>query len=363
MISINNKLFKYLNLVIWILVFITFVAGFFISEKSRQNKINTFCESKNLIEVSENLYKADSTFYIFTQAKGYGGEILCMVKTDSTLIQYIKIINHSETKSYFKQCKEFITKFNNKNISKINDFPDAISGATLTSNAIKSAVLNAYYILYDKTPNTKNKFAGSKATPIIIAIILLSISTVYLKNRKLLSIINWVVLLLALATIGFFINKPLTLTLFSKLIIFQPPPLFSNIDTYLLLGYAIFSILFFRKNLYCKHVCPFGAFQECCAIAIKPTNKVKFGNIINRLPILLTGVALIPALLFRAPGLAQYEIYSGIFDFRLSLWLYLLFITVIVIMFFIKRPWCKLFCPTGAVLNYLLKIRIKPWKK
>lgn len=348
--------------IVWGLVIVSLFTGLFLTKTSKEKLINQYIDGENIINIAENVYKKDSAYFIFSSGLGYGGKITCLVKTETNKIESVQVIKHSETKSYYKRCEKFISDFSGYNIANAAEYPDAISGATLTSNAIQEAVAKSNFMLTGKAFTPNKKITLSKATPFLILLILLSLSSIFIKNKSVLKLMNWVVLLSSLIVVGFWMNKPLTLSFFTQIIIFQPQSLFSNPDAYLLLFYAIISIVFFRKNLYCKHICPFGAFQECCSAALKPANKLSFG-ILFKLPLLLTGLALIPAVLFRAPGLASFEIYSGIFDLKLSVYLYILFIIVIVLMFFINRPWCKLFCPAGAVLNFLLKTRIKLWKR
>jgi uncharacterized protein with FMN-binding domain len=360
--SSKYKIIKHINSIIWISVMVSVIIGFIISESNNQKLINRHIDGENVSKIENEIYKKDSTYFIFSTSLGYGGEITCLIETDSAIIKDLRIIKHSETQSYFKRCEKYILKFSTRRISDANSFPDVISGATLTCNGIKEAVIKSRYKLQGKPYESDSKIVFSKASPFLFLLIILSIITHFIKNRKLLKSINWMILIASLVVVGFWINKPLTITFFAQIIIFQPQSPFLNFDIYLIFTYALLTILFLKKNLYCKHICPFGAFQECCGVALKPSNKIAFGAL-YKTPLLLTGLALIPAFLYKAPGLASFEIYSGIFDFNLSAWLYILFIIVIVLMIFIKRPWCKLFCPTGAVLNFLLKTRIKLWKK
>lgn len=356
------RITKGINSIIWILVLVSVIIGFFIYELNKQKLINRHIDGENVSKIEDEIYIKDSNYFIFSTSLGYGGEITCLVETDATIIKGLTIIKHSETQSYFKRCKKYISKFSNRSISDPSSFPDVISGATLTCNAIKEGVIKSEYKLQGKSYESDNKIVFSKATPFLFLLIVLSIISHFIKKKKLLNGINWLILISSLVIVGFWINKPLTITFFAQIIIFQPQSLFFNLDIYLIFTYALLTILFLKKNLYCEHICPFGAFQDCCGVALKPSNKIAFGAL-YKIPLLLTGLALIPAFLYKAPGLASFEIYSGIFDFNLSVWLYILFVIVIVLMFFIKRPWCKLFCPTGAVLNFLLKTRIKLWKK
>jgi len=80
------------------------------------------------------------TVYTVTQ-KGNGGLIKADVTVEDNVIVKIEIINHSETPSYYKLVEDadYIDKLiNNKNLEDV----DTISGATISSKALKKMVIN-----------------------------------------------------------------------------------------------------------------------------------------------------------------------------------------------------------------------------
>ena len=79
----------------------------------------------------------DGVYY--GSAKGYGGEIKAKVTVSNGKISDIKIENHSETPEYYDRCSGIIPNI----ISSQSTNVDGVSGATFTSNGIKSAVANA----------------------------------------------------------------------------------------------------------------------------------------------------------------------------------------------------------------------------
>ena len=79
----------------------------------------------------------DGVYY--GSAKGYGGEIKAKVTVSNGKISDIKVENHSETPEYYDRCSGIIPNI----ISSQSTNVDGVSGATFTSNGIKSAVANA----------------------------------------------------------------------------------------------------------------------------------------------------------------------------------------------------------------------------
>jgi len=97
---------------------------------------------KSVIEIYGT---GNNTGYIFTVVSnsGYGGEIklICGIDPDGKIMK-ITVLEHSETKglgtNVFNKAGDYEGK--DKNLEGI----DAIAGATITSNAYKNAILDAF---------------------------------------------------------------------------------------------------------------------------------------------------------------------------------------------------------------------------
>ena len=72
-------------------------------------------------------------------AKGYGGELTVRVTIKDGKIADIKVVSHNETPEYFKAASAILDTMIKNNTFDV----DAVSGATITSNALKSAVSKA----------------------------------------------------------------------------------------------------------------------------------------------------------------------------------------------------------------------------
>ncbi len=171
-LNVKNVLFPVLSLVVICCVVSALLAVTNAVTKSRieQNeeensnamRYEIFAEAKSF-EDQDIYYIAlndtgDTIGYVFeTSAKGYGGDVSVM--TGITLdgqIKGIRILSHSETPGLGANCinEEFIRRFEqeipkNGELSVVKGEPsengniDAITGATITSQAVTSAVNNA----------------------------------------------------------------------------------------------------------------------------------------------------------------------------------------------------------------------------
>ncbi len=106
--------------------------------KSHDNeKINT---NEDEFAVLETMVDEEKTIYVVSQ-KGFRNDIKIEFQIKDNNIANIKIIEHYETNSYFNRIKNanYLEKIiDSDNIAEI----DTISGATVSSKALKNAAIN-----------------------------------------------------------------------------------------------------------------------------------------------------------------------------------------------------------------------------
>ncbi|MCH5299126.1 MAG: FMN-binding protein [Ruminococcus sp.] len=114
----------------------------------------TLLDVENLPEEVVEVYKADNDAgYVFIlTTKGYGGDmkLICGIKSDGT-IEKSQTLSHSETSGLGSKTADepYRSQYVGKTADTINEV-DAISGATISSNAYKKAIkgaLDAYNIV------------------------------------------------------------------------------------------------------------------------------------------------------------------------------------------------------------------------
>lgn len=102
----------------------------------------------NLPEEVTEVYKADNnTGYVFMlTVKGYGGDmkLICGIKEDGS-IEKSKTLSHSETSGLGSKTADepYRSQYTGKSADSL-DSVDAISGATISSNAYKKAIQGAF---------------------------------------------------------------------------------------------------------------------------------------------------------------------------------------------------------------------------
>ncbi|MCX5859437.1 MAG: 4Fe-4S binding protein [Proteobacteria bacterium] len=160
--------------------------------------------------------------------------------------------------------------------------------------------------------------------------------------------------------IGLYLNSPLSLNHIVNLFSLHPPAFYVQPGLFLLLFLTlIFS--FFFGNIYCSSLCPFGAILELGAevfpkrIQVGPES-IKKARVIR---FLLLFIVIAGIFGFGLNILAQLEPYPYLFAPTKSplLWLYITLTILFSLVF--RRLWCRIFCPTGAILDLLSH----PWKK
>ncbi|HEY9574657.1 MAG TPA: FMN-binding protein, partial [Lachnospiraceae bacterium] len=94
-------------------------------------------------------------------AKGYGGRLTVLVTVKDGKIADIKVTSHSETPEYYASASSIIANIIKSNTPNV----DSVSGATVSSNAIKSAVRDALSKagVKIKSNDVAPKNVGSKA--------------------------------------------------------------------------------------------------------------------------------------------------------------------------------------------------------
>ncbi len=293
------------------------------------------------------------------EGRGYNGMVGVLTHTDTTgNILGLELASHSETPSYIDRIinSGLLTQAGNINIREFAyDEPlDAVSGATITSNAIVIAVRHSYL---DSEGLPREPFSGivfGLNELFVILIMAAGASLAYIRPRKLQKTITWMLVVFTLVWLGFMNNQMLTLTRIAAILSGYLPDVTRELYLYLLLGGSIILILIFRRNVYCHSVCPFGSAQELLA-RVKPARsfkpswyrKWKWVQWSAALLILLTAIAM------NNPGLAQYAVFGVFFQFTGSTILFMILFVTIVLSLFIRRPWCRFACPIDGVFAYV----------
>lgn len=234
---------------------------------------------------------------------------------------------------------------------------DAVSGATLTTEAMAktaSVLVEHYHESLINRVADRNiasfAVAAENNNWWVLHILLIGlmfsygIQKKYKKSKRDIQLLS----LFSVLYIGFFMNNSFTY------VTFLHPFLGTSLSSMVAL-YALFSLLgaIWGKNLYCKYVCPYGHLQRVSLSMSKNKFSKKFfisNQWIKRIRDGIT-IVLITGILLGMRSWGNFEVFPDVFglDFT-GIWFG---IATLLILVNLRYPfiWCRIACPTGAVLD------------
>jgi len=306
-------------------------------------------------------------FITVKKSDGFGGPLKVAVGVDpnGTVVSAV-VMEHRETPSWFAKVRKSALLKSMKGKSYLDPFEigrdiDGVTGATYTSRAvIQSIKAAAREISLNELelPKPEEKPTGIKwGYPEIVLVLLLAVGVFGIKysSGKTKKRLRWLLLLSSLAVIGFLVNHPLTLVDMNKLLMGYWPDLHHQLYWYLLVFGVLLIFLTTNRNIYCHHICPFGAAQECLAVfgKAKHFQSKRYAGFFKWLRRGIVWLAVLVALIFRNPGISSYEVYSTLFSLSGTNREVLFLAIVLLVSLFVKRPWCRYLCPVPAFEDYL----------
>ena len=295
---------------------------------------------------------------------GFAGPIEMLVAIDRQgNIKGIRLLSHAETPSYTGPLEPFLERFIGLNagspLSRQRDI-QGITGATITSDAIKKTLEECLRIMNEKVLNNENTQVpavlpptpGGVDAPVIAMIFLFVVAVAGFLLRN--NVLRWAALLLSLVFLGIMSGTMLSL------IPIVNASQGGNIPFVLawLFALSLLSVLIWGR-LYCGSICPFAAVQEMLyhgfqklfhqRLSVSDSWDASLKWIKYGILIIITGVSLWLA----TAQTADVEVFLTLFrrggTTLMSLFLFL----ILVISLFHLRFWCKYLCPTGAFLGLL----------
>ena len=296
---------------------------------------------------------------------GYGGPLVAATVIDPDgNITAVTVVDSKETPAYIKKItsKGYFKQYESKTVSDslvpLYDI-DCVSGATLSSRAIGNSVRDvAHSIATSELGLSPEKAKLDWQVGIgEIAVALLFVAGLVFSRVKKLGKYRLVLLLASIVILGFWMNRSLSSSHISALLLGYLPAPQSNIIWYLVLIGAIVPALITGKNFYCTYMCPFCGVQEVTHMISKvnlPLGKnLKWIRVVR--DILLFAVIFI-AFLTLNPAASTYEPFGTIFGLNGSKFGWYLLFVILVVSFIFKRFWCTAFCPVGAFLDKIAMI-------
>lgn len=293
---------------------------------------------------------------------GYAGRVPLLIGINQNRdIIGITLLENYESKESINAINknEFLNQWIKCDIDSLNNLKiDAVSGATITSNAIRNGINTRISAYLNKDVTQKIAFIDMLKIIVPVALILFALISYFMSKE--LKKYRIILLVLNILVFGFWLGYSLSLFLYYNWII-NGISFTVHLILICLFGFSIVLPLFFKKAFYCSYVCPLGCCQELCGKITKKKTKVNkpiVSLLKNIPPIILISIAFLLFIDINV-NISIIEPFMA-FNYQTAKVFTLVFAgTIITVSIFINKPWCNYLCPTG----YLLELLREPNKK
>lgn len=294
---------------------------------------------------------------------GYGGPTPLLIALNAEMVLCgVAILPNDETESFIDYVREegLFESWNGKTIDQAVTLPvDAISGATLTSEAVTSSLRKRLAMLsseqFEPKTNWNNWLKDGAALLVILFALFSYFRPAQSKNLR------WLLLSSSALVLGVWQGKMLSLATGYNWLI-NGISLSGQFILVLMLLLSIALPLFTRKPLYCIYLCPYGALQELFGKITKRklTIPPPLTNYLNKIQPLFVGFIVVGLLLGLSPAwLPEFEPFAAFLIQSASSSVLILAATFLALSIFLHKPWCKQLCPTGYILDFTRTRRTK----
>lgn len=303
-----------------------------------------------------------STKLLVKDVTGYAGPItLAVYADDGGVLRGLRVIESKETPAYMALLSEWLDTLTGRNLFQPDPFKnvDAVSGATVTSEAILGALATAGNRFAREVLGrtigegpARSRAAGRDSGFIWLTLFMLG--AVALRYRPL----KWPrrgFLLASLLITGVWLNLQYSSQQVASFLRFDVPIGGWNGSLFLLVFIPVLVLLF--GNVYCGYVCPFGALQELVG-ELRPTTfhsdpdkRVwRYGRAV-KYALLFLIVCLFA--LNRGGSVLSADPLVTVFGAARDPAVITVGLTLLAAAFFFRRFWCRNLCPAGAFLALL----------
>lgn len=300
---------------------------------------------------------------------GYVDTIDLLVGMDREgTITGVELLRDKESPAYMQMLREedFLSLFTGLKIQDGLEEVDAVTGATISSESIIKDIRTSSNLIAEKVFGIE--VAGEEE--VVSPIENLFQTKVYL----LIGVLAWGLLAffvrgirygrqislgLGLVFLGFYLQTPLTMDHLVNLLHLHLPSL-SNPILLILLLFALLTSLFFG-NIYCSCLCPYGALMDFLSRLFPKRMKVSphLWKSWGRIRYYLLFAIIILCFGAGLKAFASLEPFLYLFSLNAVSFIWLYIALTIGFSVVLPRFWCRVLCPTGALLNILSSFRRK----
>jgi len=367
---------RHILLISVVLALIAWFIGYFSSSSDVIPMVSEIVPGTSQVKTQGNIYIASNSngevigYAAVGESQGYAGPIEMLVGIDlQGNIIGVKIVTQRETPGFFKLIlgegfpEQFI-KHSFKDPLQINNDIDAVSGATISAEGIAASTRQAVRLIAQQglgsplpPESQKIKFGYPELT--LIGLYVAGYFGHKLRSSTWKKRIRWGTMLTGMVVLGFIYTAPFTIAQVISLLSGYWPDWHNNLYWYILIGGIIFVTTVDAKNPYCNWFCPFGAFQECLAQVTNARlyRPRKWSTFFTWLQRGLAFIAVLLGLALRRPGVAGYEPFATLFDFRGNVIEVVFLIIIVLASLLIYRPFCNYLCPLDPVYDFIAESR------
>ncbi|MFI3282024.1 MAG: 4Fe-4S binding protein [Rikenellaceae bacterium] len=292
-----------------------------------------------------------------TDVVGFAGRTPVKLYIKNDVIQKVEPLENSETPSFFRKVVSsgIFDSWNGLNLTEAAVLKvDDVSGATYSSRAVAMNVQRAVAYGASVEPTSHGLFEDFDFKSIVgLVVILIGVVLTMIKSKN--KIVEVVYMVLNIVVLGFWCGSFLSLAQFVSWMSNG----FTLSVTFILLLVVILLPIFGRKGSYCHMHCPMGSAQELLNRIPAPQLNIKHkvGKILNRLRYCILMALLVMMWIGVGFEIMDYEVFSAFLVNSASNVVLVMAAIFLVLSLFIKRPYCRFVCPTGAMITIMQKTK------
>jgi len=316
-----------------------------------------YAEERNANGRVEQLYFENTG--LNKRIKGYAGPIdIGMVVGADGKIRSVTHVFSMETTSYLNDIEDegFYERFQSIPLDDKTYEVDIVSGASLTTEGIARSVSDLVSIARESPLEIyiDTNPAGFETLPVLpstwiidaaLIVVLFILAFLRINRRS----PKWSLAfgIVTIGYLGFLQNNSFTYATFTQ-------PFLGITWSYILGIYAAFVLLsaIWDANTYCRYICPYGNVQRMLLRFIPWHGKLKVSNRVLELIRWAITITLIAGIVSGLPDWGSFELFPDLFGLEIleSQWFWLSLAAVLVSAYY-PMLWCRMLCPTGAVLD------------